>query len=165
LEQRFAAGDLKERLINITNAKFIERQLPVGLFKGRVARGNEIFTRGKSAIDLWGVNKENDLLIFELKAGNNARVGIISELFFYVCVMQELKNGRFKYEGSGSSSILEIAKTRKIIAYLLAPKLHCLITPKTLWELNNVSGAEVEYKGIAIGAGDSLKVMETWYAT
>jgi hypothetical protein len=45
------------------------RQFPVGLFKKSVKRGNEIFTGGKSAIDLIGVDCTSDL------TGNGHRIG------------------------------------------------------------------------------------------
>ena len=50
--------------------KKVMRQWPVGLFKGRVARGNEIFTGGKSAIDLLGISNDR-LVLFELKTHLN----------------------------------------------------------------------------------------------
>ena len=40
----------------------VDRQLPVGLFRGHVAKENRIFTGGKSAIDLVGVGDANGTL-------------------------------------------------------------------------------------------------------
>src|ERR1035441_776360 len=49
------------------------RQWPVGLFDGKVAEGHEIFTRGKSAIDLIGIRNDT-LILFELKKARNRKV-------------------------------------------------------------------------------------------
>src|SRR5258708_3192780 len=67
----------------------VGRQLPVGLFRGHVAKENRIFTGGKSAIDLVGVGANGTLSIFEHKTGDNIPVGILSELFFYTSVIRD----------------------------------------------------------------------------
>jgi len=73
-----------------TGATYINQQLPVGVFKREIGRYHRFFTGQKSAIDLWGVDEHGETLhIFELKY-NNKGVGIISELFFYLCVMAEV---------------------------------------------------------------------------
>jgi len=117
------AKDLKDK----TNAAFLDRQLPVGVFKKKVKEDNSIFTRGKSAIDIWGISKNNDLLLFELKADGNNKIGIITELYFYCCVMQRVQKGQFKYEKNDVPNLDKIEKTKKINAYFFAPELHPLI--------------------------------------
>jgi len=64
-------------------------QLPVGIFEQKISRKTALFTGGKSAIDIWGV-RNDELWIFELKFGNNSKVGIISELLFYMWVMEDV---------------------------------------------------------------------------
>ena len=54
----------------------VERQIPVGLFRGAIAHGARVFTGGKSAIDLIGMSGST-LWLFELKAGRNIPAGII----------------------------------------------------------------------------------------
>ena len=41
------------------------------MFDKSVLIKNSIFTRGGSAIDIWGINRNNELLLFELKADGN----------------------------------------------------------------------------------------------
>ena len=72
-------------------------QFPVGLFRTKVARGNEVFTGGASAIDILGMNESKSLWVFELKAGGNIPAGIVSELLLYVWMMQDVIRGRFTF--------------------------------------------------------------------
>lgn len=57
-------------------------QLPNGLFEGSVAEKNRKFPTGY--FDLWGIDDNDNLCIFELKKPQgNDHIGIVSELFFY----------------------------------------------------------------------------------
>lgn len=147
LEDRFVNRDLREPLINISNAVSVYRQLPVGVFENKVSKSASIFTGGKSAIDIWGFNKSNELLVFELKADSNEKVGIISELYFYVCVLQMVRKQIFKHENclNENKHILEIPETKKIRAYFLSPTLHPLVDKEILKLLNEVSPDEIIY--------------------
>ncbi|HBZ25671.1 MAG TPA: hypothetical protein DEO54_05445 [Rikenellaceae bacterium] len=147
LENRFVNSDLREPLMNISNASSIFRQLPVGVFENKVSKSASIFTYGKSAIDIWGFNKFNELLVFELKADSNEKVGIISELYFYVCVLQMVRKRIFKHENCliENKHLLEIPKTKKINAYILSPTLHPLVDKKILNLLNEVNPDEISY--------------------
>ena len=62
--------------------------MPVGIFRDKVDKEHGLFPYGKSAIDLWAI-KADELWIFELKY-NNKKVGIISELLFYLWIMEDL---------------------------------------------------------------------------
>ena len=62
--------------------KCVFDQLPNGLFEGFVAKKNRRFPTGY--FDLWGIDDNDNLCIFELKEPQgNDKIGIISELFFY----------------------------------------------------------------------------------
>ncbi|SRR5690554_209894 len=147
LEDRFVNKDLREPLMNISNATSLYRQLPVGVFENRVSKDALIFTGGKSAIDIWGFNKENELLVFELKADRNEKVGIISELYFYVCVLQMVRTQVFTHKNclDKNKHLLKIAATKKIKAYFLSPALHPLVDKKILELLNEVVPDEISY--------------------
>lgn len=147
LEDRFVNSDLREPLMNISNAVSVYRQLPVGVFENRVSKSTSIFTGGKSAIDIWGFNKSNELLVFELKADSNEKVGIISELYFYVCVLQMVRKQIFKHENclDENKHLLEIPATKKIRAYFLSPTLHPLVDKEILKLLNAVTPDEISY--------------------
>lgn len=126
------------------NSKEINSQLPVGVFKEKIKTGNEIFTAKKSAIDLWGVNYETKTIsIFELKY-NNIRMGIVSELLFYMYVLEELcisKDGLFKYLNTkksfrGAEHFKNNKKYNSLKGYFLTDRLHPLITEGYINELN-----------------------------
>jgi hypothetical protein len=147
LEDRFVNSDLREPLMNISNAVSIYRQLPVGVFENKVSKSASIFTGGKSAIDIWGFNKSNELLVFELKADSNEKVGIISELYFYVCVLQMVRKQIFRHENClyENKHLLEIPTTKRINAYFLSPTLHPLVDKEILKLLNAETPDEISY--------------------
>jgi hypothetical protein len=109
----------------------VMRQWPVGLFEGQVARGNEIFTGGKSAIDLIGVSNKS-LVLFELKTYLNRNVGAISELLFYASVMRDAIRGELQFEQQQSPKNCVITRDDilgcgNIRAVLIAQRMHPLI--------------------------------------
>lgn len=90
VETWFVKDDKPCQLNNKTGTDVLFNQLPVGLFENEVKTVNSIFTRGASAIDIWGIENEKILHIFELKCEGNDSVGIISETCFYANLMKEL---------------------------------------------------------------------------
>lgn len=131
--------DHPEELAQLLGITQLDRQFPVGVFAGSVSKANEIFPRGHSAIDLLGVN-HTELFLFELKADNNTRIGILTELFFYSYVMErthlklfEFQQGCFKFKIPKE----DIASQKAIRAYILAPKWHSLIDVNLLQMAND----------------------------
>lgn len=121
----------------------VMRQWPVGLFRDKVANGeNRIFTGGKSAIDLIGI-RNDQLALVELKKDGNRKVGALSELFFYSCLMRDAVLNNFQFEDrpprrNCSISTEDIRRCSKILAVLLAPAMHPLIeNAKIISELNS----------------------------
>jgi hypothetical protein len=109
----------------------VYRQLPVGLFKGKKANENRIFTGGASAIDLVGQDDKNGLWIFELKKKGNADLGVITELMFYAACMRDLRDGNFKFHDGKlgarwNGKIDDIAKNGSVKAIFLLPEVHPL---------------------------------------
>jgi len=145
LEYQFSLGDWKDALKSLTNADYLNRQLPVGVFNRPVSNKTRILPKNKSAIDVWGISKTNELLIFELKAEGNNKIGIITELYFYCCVMQRIQKGQFKYEKYDVVNLDRIAKTKKIKAYFFAPALHPLIDKALVDLLNAGTSPNVEF--------------------
>lgn len=121
-------------LKTICNNAILERQLPVGLFKGKVSEVTAIFPSKKSAIDIWGITGTGeDLYILELKAKNNKKVGCISELFCYTMIVHEEQNGVFVRD---SEEGRRVQKTSNVKAYILAPEIHPLITREVFMLMN-----------------------------
>jgi hypothetical protein len=121
----------------------VMRQWPVGLFDGRVASGNRIFTGGKSGIDLVGIRGDT-LVLFELKKHGNEKVGAVSELFFYASVMRDSigTSAAFEFKSQRARKNCAIAPEdivpcSRISAVLLAPKLHPLISEPRILECLN----------------------------
>jgi len=121
-------------LSSLFNVQQYHRQLPVGLFLDSVAKKNAIFTHGKSAIDIWGISEDKTLVIFEVKALGNTKIGAISELFFYAMVMWDEQQKHFRRE---SNSELGISETTSVKAMILAEHVHPLINNKKVFELMN----------------------------
>ncbi len=125
----------QEELCRLLKIDKIDRQLPVGVFMDCVSSKAEhvVFPRNHSAIDLWGVSKnEKKLFLFELKKEGNERLGILSEMFFYSYVMADVQAKRFKFKKPNA----EIKQTESIDTYILAPDWHPLIDEKMMQIIN-----------------------------
>ncbi len=123
------------------------RQLPVGVFEKDVKAKNAIFPRGKSAIDLYGVDDNRGLWIFELKDEKNTKLGIVSEALCYAWIMRDLlaRDGIFTFpdfakQGSASRRGLSpdaICECGRIEVVLLAPAFHPLLDDGHILDLLN----------------------------
>ena len=122
---------------------FIERQFPVGIKKNK----KKFFTSGLSAIDLWGT-KDNTLTIIELTyipkgvKSKNIKVGIISELFMYSCIMRDLLTGLiirpdFTPNKNEERFYDNIKAYTQIRANMLANEYHPLIDSKEVIDVLN----------------------------
>lgn len=81
----------------------LARQLPVGVFTTNPpAESSTLFTGSKSAIDLYGVDQAGVLKIFELKVEGNRKVGALSEVFFYWCVLDDVRKGKILPTSDGA---------------------------------------------------------------
>lgn len=166
LEYKYVCKEWSVYLKNEVQAEFLDRQLPVGVFKDpdvtitkKVSKENAIFARGKSAIDIWGI-RDKALLLFELKADSNCKVGIVTELYFYCCVMRRVQKSKFKYEKFDVPNIDRIANTEKIIAYFFAPDLHPLINDQLLFDyLNEGTLPYVEFHYLRFPTGGGIPII------
>ena len=77
------------------NLTRLNHHLPVGV---KYSDGRSLFTGRNSAIDLWGIDSDGYLSVFELKfikdKSKNTKVGIISELLLYVNIMIDSIQGK-----------------------------------------------------------------------
>lgn len=156
IEKRFCDDDSLGKLILGFSGEnvVINRQLPVGLFKGEKSDGTAVFTGKKSAIDFW-LLYNNELNIYELKA-NNKMVGILTEIFFYSNYMRDVywhnsletkQNVRIcntqKTDRSYNKLCNGIKNITKITGCILADEFHPLITD-TVISIMNHNGTENE---------------------
>lgn len=97
-EKKKPEAVLERKLVRLWQKEhsITDEQLPVGLFTNEVAVRYTLTPRGASQIDLWQLIN-NTMRIYELKVEGNESVGIISELFFYVCTIKHIVDGVFNY--------------------------------------------------------------------
>ena len=92
IESWFVFEEGKKLICNIwgIDENMLFNQLPVGIFHEKILLKNAVFTRGASAIDLWGVtNDKKTLHLIELKCGKNISMGVISETLFYTAILYD----------------------------------------------------------------------------
>lgn len=115
-------------------------QLPTGVFIDKIAKTNAVFSRGASAIDIWGVDKDCQTLhVIELKRGDNKGLGVIGETLFYTALIYDARiadNQLFelgKYNTApDTDDMLAIKndgnKFSRLVSHILAEKYHPLFT-------------------------------------
>jgi hypothetical protein len=116
----------------------IDRQFPIGVFAGAVARANRVFPAARSAIDIIGIGEDRALWLMELKAGRNAKVGALSELFFYSMAMHDALADRGCWRFADPAVPVrsgvqpeDVLGCDRIEARLMAPPIHPLLDPET----------------------------------
>lgn len=115
-------------------------QLPIGVFYEEIAARNAIFTRGASAIDIWGTGDDQQTLhLIELKCGGNKGIGVISEMLFYTaviydtCIVEENFFSFGKYgKADDTKDMIAIKnggnKFKRLYAHILAEQYHPLFS-------------------------------------
>jgi hypothetical protein len=141
------SNDLKNNL----NLKEITNQFPVGVFKGTVSKTSRVFTGGKSAIDIIGISKENKASVIELKrgGGKNKKLGIISELFFYSNIINDIQNNEIQLESEPEGFYQNLFKTKGVNGVMLAPEFHPCIEKNEIIDLLN-QNSEIDYLVVKI---------------
>lgn len=101
------------------------RQLPVGLFDGRVADETAWTPGGSSQVDLWGMSVDGRVAhLIELKTHDNAHVGILPEALYYARLLHHLRTGRI---AGGAPALAAVRAAERIVMWLAAPAYHPLI--------------------------------------
>lgn len=138
-EAKKDAEDIEAKLervyveIHSNDNRTIYQQLPLGLFKDVVTEANRLTPT--SFLDMWEIDDDNTLRIYELKAKNNKKVGILSELLYYVNIIDDFIQGKFKFRDSKKSyrgidklkEYQDKKSYKKIQGVFLADKLHPII--------------------------------------
>jgi hypothetical protein len=106
----------------VTPIDHFRRQLPLGVFAGTVATANAVFPHGAAQVDLWAVSPDRRVLhLFELKARDNAKVGILPEALAYARLLHHVRVGRIGGEGEGLAAARAASR---IVMWLTAPDYH-----------------------------------------
>lgn len=142
IESWFVFHEGKELLSkrwNIDENKLFN-QLPTGVFIDTITRNNAVFSRGASAIDMWGIDKDGQTLhLIELKCGGNKGLGVIGETLFYAALMYDgcvAKDSLFSFGKYGTAPDTSDAaaikndgrKFSRLMTHILAEKYHPLFT-------------------------------------
>jgi hypothetical protein len=125
----------------------IGTQFPVGLFEKEVTRRGEhrVFPGGAGAIDMIGLDAARTALwIFELKAGENIRVGAISELLLYCWMLRDVLRRKFCFEPLPSADKdgvqpEEVRACKRIEARLIGHQFHPLFDRGGMLEILNLA--------------------------
>jgi hypothetical protein len=149
LEKRLAGANPTERarLMAALGLVKLDRQMPVGVFEGQPSRAGAIFTGGKSAIDLVGLDRAGALWLLELKTLLNIRIGALAELLFYSMVLRDACVGRFLFPSrpAGPRSTVtpaDICAAPRIHARLLSQASHPLLIGSLFDRLTAVAAAQ-----------------------
>lgn len=147
IESWLVFEDGKELICNLweINKNKLFNQLPVGVFYEEIAAKNSIFTRGASAIDLWGIGNDGETLhIVELKCGANKGLGVISETLFYTAIIYDacireddiFQFGTYRQTPNTSDKIAIQNKGEKfssLFVHILSEKYHPLFNEQVVF--------------------------------
>ncbi len=146
----------------------LHRQLPVGLFAGRVAGRTAWTPGGSSQVDLWGMSVDGRVAhLIELKTVDNAHVGILPEALYYARLLHHLRTGRI---AGGAPALAALRTAERIVMWLVAPAYHPLIylggrTPLCWFnEGMAADGVELRILPVALDAGgcQGWRTAEAW---
>ena len=143
IESWFVFEEGKELLCDFynLNRNKVFNQLPIGIFQDEINSKNAVFTRGASAIDIWGIGtSENQIHIIELKCGKNRGLGVISEVLFQAAIIFDLCVSPNRFFDFGTYNNTQVTSDKKALmnngkkftelhVHLLAEKYHSLINP------------------------------------
>ena len=144
----------KQKLIDTFGLKLIGHHLPVGVKK---ADDSNLFPGRQSAIDIWGISHDNILKVIELKYIDknnkpNIQIGIISELFFYCNIMNDIHYGVIQKpdipmkEGIESEKSLNKEDWNSVEGVMLATDYHPLLyRTKELLEILNSNREGIKF--------------------
>lgn len=91
--------------------------------------------------------------MFELKRKGNVQLGIISELFFYSTLINDVRLGKVESQHE------LFREVKSINAFFMAPRLHPLLTDKVLKVLNSGGGGEICYRKLLYSAREDILII------
>lgn len=135
LERYLASSDGQKKISKVLGWErgyILERQFPVGLFKGDPpTKNNSLFSHGKSAMDLCAVDGKVVHVIELKKFKAKPKMGVLAEVLFYAALIRGVQTNqiRFTQKNSHSENGFEnhLINTNSVQAHILAPSLHPLL--------------------------------------
>ena len=154
-----------------TNNKNVDHQLPVGLFFFDKKEKNERTPRQGSQIDLWSISNDT-FTAYELKNDDNRKVGIISELMFYVNVIKDLVENSLQFAQGAEKSIyrsfrivydaISSNSIKNVVGVFLTNDLHTIIKlgGAQLFSLLNNNTRGIEYKQMGFKISEIYEIKQ-----
>ena len=103
----------------------LERQLPLGLYTGRVSATNTWTPRGGAQADLWATSPGGESFhLFELQTGKNAHLGALPQLLTHLWILNKAQGGAIAGGGPGAQAV---RRAQRLQGWWLAPRLHPLL--------------------------------------
>lgn len=152
-----------------------DHQLPVGLFYSVKGSNSERTPGGKSGIDLWSITGDT-FTIYELKDDSNEnynpKVGIISELMFYVNVMLDVIEHTFDFsDGAEKSKIrsfdalyeaINSNSIHNIEGVFLTNNFHALLKSRSseVFELLNDNTRGIKYRQMGFNNAEIFEIKQ-----
>lgn len=131
------------RSVGLPKNAGLMRQIPVGLFAGKITGASRVFPGTGGKVDLGSVDPSAGVWLFELKKmrGNN-KVGAISELLLYSHLIRDVQLGLFVFGKIAGESEHLMSTTENVTGMILAHQLNGALDNPRLFELLNKAFAE-----------------------
>jgi len=132
----------------------MDHQFPLTMFRGSISSHNQITS--KSTLDIWAID-DSKVEIFELKKiKGNDKVGIITEILYYVNVMDDLMKHKVNYPSDAAGcnlrsfglihSLYKSNRAKGVCGHLLCDNKHPLIDSGVLSIMSsNRNGLSFDY--------------------
>lgn len=103
----------------------LQRQMPLGLFKGKVSAAKTWTPRAGAQADLWTTSPGGeDFHLFELKTSKNVTLGALPQLLTYLWILHKVQSRVIAGGGPGAEAARQ---AKRLKGWWLAPRLHPLL--------------------------------------
>ncbi len=160
------AAEFTDLFAPITNFR---RQLPLGLFDGKVSAHAHWTPGGNAQADLWSTSPNESVFhLFELKVGNNAMVGVIPELLNYLWILHRVRvgfpDGRSILGGGPGADAAR--KASRLSGWIVCPRVHPLLLSGTATPLEWIASGLAEHMDLGIvffDDGGEKTMFKAWH--
>jgi len=118
----------------------LKRQVPVGIFDGKITSGKRVFPGASGKVDLAATDSKKGVALFELKKPGNSKIGALSELLYYTHVIRDIGTV-FSYRPEDMGEFEDaIASATRVRGFMLATELHPLLDKEVFGLLKKAFG-------------------------